>query len=158
MKLSKTVYPSKIIEAVKQSTPIYYMFEGYYTKPLWGGKGVWGSLRGFRADPPKWPFLAKGRDLRGLPWTPLRTLKPPNPLKGVWYSTPQTYNRLELIALQLLWFLRDIPFWSVSPSILYTVKFEVLGGTLNMQKVELFFTWWSPWVQMNGKIHINHVI
>ena len=92
----------------------------------------------------------KNAILGGLPWTPLRTLNPPHPLKGVWYSTPQTYNRLELIALQLLWFLRDIPFWSVSPSILYTVKFEVLGGTLNMQKVELFFTWWSPWVQMNG--------
>ena len=118
------------------------MFEGYYTKALWGGKGVWRSSRGFRADTPIMPIVAKKAIFGGLPWTPLKTSKLLYPLKGLWYSTSQTYVKIKLIALLLLWFLRDNPFWSVSPLILYTMKFEVVGGTLNIKKIGFFFTWW----------------
>ena len=87
------------MEGVKQSTSIYYMFEEYYTKALWGSKG-------FRADPPNIPILAKKAIFGGMPCTPLKTSKLPYPLKGLWYSTAQT--------------------------------FEVVGWTLNMQKVGIF--------------------
>ena len=131
------------------------MFEGYYTKALWGGKGVWRSSRGFRADTPIMPIVEKKAIFGGLPWTPLKTSKLIYPPNGLWYSTPQTYVKIKLIALLLLWFLRDKPFWSVSPLILYTINFEVRCRTLNIQKVGFFVTWWNILGQMNGIRHLQ---
>ena len=131
------------------------MFEGYYTKGLWGGKGDLGVFKGVQGRPWYSAFLAKMVIFGGLPWTPLKTPKPPYLLKGLWYSTPQSYDRLKLIAKLLFPFLRNKPFWSVSPLILYTINFEVRCRTLNIQKVGFFVTWWNILGQMNGIRHLQ---
>ena len=124
------------------------MFEGYYTKGLWGDKMVWRSSWGLRADYQKW--LGILAIFGGLPSTPKKTSKLSYPLKGLWYSTPQTYVKIKLIALLLLWFFGINRFAQFCPYIIYYINFEVEGGTLNVQKIGFFFTWWSQWVHMNG--------
>ena len=126
-----------------------YVWGVLYQSPLRGWSGL-GVSKGVQAGPPK---MAKMSIFECLPWTPLKTPKPSYPLKGFWYHTPQTYVRLKLIALLLLWFLRDKPFWSFSPLILYTINFKVSCRTLNMQKVGFFFTWWNIHGYWNGIRH-----
>ena len=46
----------KISLPITESSSVFDMFEGYYSKVLLEGKGVWGPLRGSVPDPRKWPI------------------------------------------------------------------------------------------------------
>ena len=46
----------KISLPITESSSVFDMFEGYYSKVLLEGKGVWGPLRGVVPDPRICPF------------------------------------------------------------------------------------------------------
>ena len=64
----------KISLPIMQKISNCHMFEWYYRKMLWEGKGVWGSIRGFVPD----PWICLFRPFSGVNLEP--PSRPPNPL------------------------------------------------------------------------------